>query len=198
MLALCCLFNIISCVSPERVLEIAECIRKGDREAFSEIVDEYQGFVYSFSLRLVRGNRDSAYDLSSEVFLRVLTQLSKYKPEYPFKSWLGRVTYTTGLNYIRKKRETIQIEDLQEDVPFQVPDDSPTPEEEVIQQFTKEDVSNALNKLKPDFRAIITLCDIEGVSYEEAASILGIPTGTVRSRLSRARSALKDSLDGTL
>ncbi|HOR46807.1 MAG TPA: sigma-70 family RNA polymerase sigma factor [Caldisericia bacterium] len=185
-------------MSPERVLEIAECIRKGDREPFSEIIDEYQGFVYSFSLRLVRGNRDSAYDLSSEVFLRVLTQISKYKPEYPFKSWLGRVTYTTGLNYIRKKRETIQIEDLQEDVPFQVPDDSPTPEEEVIQKFTKEDVSKALNNLKPDFRAIITLCDIEGVSYEEAASILGIPTGTVRSRLSRARSALKESLDGTL
>lgn len=184
-------------VTPQEIIQIAGKIKKGDREAFREIVEEYQGFVYNFSLRLTN-NRESAYDLTSEVFLRVFIQLPKYKPEFPFKSWLGRVTYTTGLNFLRQKRETIHIEELQEDVPFQVPDGSPTPEDEVVTKSIKDAVATAIEKLKPAFRAIITLCDIQGISYDDVASILKIPTGTVRSRLSRARQSLKDAIDGTI
>ncbi len=185
------------CVTPQEIIQIADKIKEGDKDAFRAIVEEYQGFVYNFSLRLTN-NRESAYDLTSEVFLRVFTQLPKYRPDFPFKSWLGRVTYTTGLNFLRQKRETIHIEELQEDVPFQVPDDSPTPEDEVVTKSVKDAVAKAIGGLKPPFRAIITLCDIQGVSYDDAASILKIPTGTVRSRLSRARQALKDILDGTI
>lgn len=185
-------------VTPEQIVRIAVSVRKGDRESFGPIVEEYQGFVYNFALRLVGGDRERAYDLSSEVFLRVFANLSKYSPDYPFKSWLGRVTYTTGLNYLRKKKETVHIESLAEEVPFQVPDDSPNPEEIVVNAQIKEAIEKAIVQLKPDFRAIITLCDIQNVSYEDASKILGIPTGTVRSRLSRAREALKSKINGTI
>jgi len=183
-------------VEPQRILEIARHINSGDREAFAFIVEEYQHFVYNFSLRLT-GNRDSAYDLASEVFLRVFQQLSKYRPDYPFKSWLGRVTYTTGLNFLRKRRGEIQLDALTDDVPFEVRDDSHLPEEIVLDEATKKEIQVAIMKLKTDFRAIIILCDIEEVSYEDTANILGIPMGTVRSRLSRARDALRKILNGT-
>jgi len=183
-------------VEPQRILEIARSIASGDRETFSSIVEEYQHFVYNFSLRLT-GNRDAAYDLASEVFLRVFQQIHKYRPEYPFKSWLGRVTYTTGLNFMRKRKGEIQLDALTEDVPFEVCDDSHLPEEIVLDHSTKQEVQTAMMKLKTDFRAIIVLCDIEEVSYEEASRILGIPMGTVRSRLSRARDALRRILNGT-
>ncbi len=183
-------------VEPQDVVKIAKKIEKGDNEPFAEIVEEYQGFVYNFSLRLT-GNRENAWDLASEVFMRVLSQLSKYSPEFPFKSWIGRVTYTTGLNYLRKHKRTIQIESLAGDVPFEVPDDGEIPDDVVIDNSIRKSVSDAIQKLKPDFRAIITLCDIEELSYEDAAQALSIPLGTVRSRLFRARSALKKILNGT-
>ncbi|HOO97705.1 MAG TPA: sigma-70 family RNA polymerase sigma factor [Caldisericia bacterium] len=183
-------------MEPQDVVKIAKKIEKGDNEPFAEIVEEYQGFVYNFSLRLT-GNRENAWDLASEVFMRVLSQLSKYSPEFPFKSWIGRVTYTTGLNYLRKHKRTIQIESLAGDVPFEVPDDGEIPDDVVIDNSIRKSVSDAIQKLKPDFRAIITLCDIEELSYEDAAQALSIPLGTVRSRLFRARSALKKILNGT-
>ena len=187
---------IITLVEPKEIVKIAGKIEKGDNEPFAQIVEEYQGFVYNFSLRLT-GNRDSAWDLASEVFMRVLSQLSKYSPEYPFKSWIGRVTYTTGLNYLRKHKRTIQIESLAGDIPFEVPDDGKDPGDVVVDDSIRANVSNAIQELKPDFRAIITLCDIEEMSYEDAAAALNIPLGTVRSRLFRARSALKKILNGT-
>lgn len=187
---------IITLVEPQDVVKIAKKIEKGDNEPFAQIVEEYQGFVYNFSLRLT-GNRENAWDLASEVFMRVLSQLSKYSPEYPFKSWIGRVTYTTGLNYLRKHKRTIQIESLAGDIPFEVPDDGEIPDDVVVDNSIRKSVSDAIQKLKPDFRAIITLCDIEELSYEDAATALNIPLGTVRSRLFRARSALKKILNGT-
>jgi len=183
-------------VKPERVIEIAESVSVGDNEPFAEIVEEYQGFVYNFSLRLT-GNREWAWDLSSNVFMRVLAKLHKYNPGYPFKSWIGRITYTLGLNFIRKNKRSIQLESLGGEINFEVPDKDDTPETKAIILVTKEKVQRAIALLKPDFKAIVTICDIEEMSYKEAADILKIPLGTVRSRLFRARKELKEKMDGT-
>ena len=183
-------------MKPERVVEIAESVSIGNNDPFSEIVEEYQGFVYNFALRLT-GNRESAWDLSSDVFMRVLAKLHKYNPSYPFKSWIGRITYTLGLNFIRKNNRSIQLEALAGDINFEVSDNEDSPEKQTLTAITKEKVQKTINLLKPDFKAIITLCDIEEMSYKEAASILKIPLGTVRSRLFRARSELKVKLNGT-
>ena len=129
--------------------------------------------------------------------MRVLAKLHKYNPSYPFKSWIGRITYTLGLNFIRKNNRSAQLEALGGDINFEVPDKGDTPDKQAIALVTKEKVQKAINLLKPDFKAIITLCDIEEMSYKEAASILRIPLGTVRSRLFRARSELKEKLGGT-
>ena len=183
-------------MKPERVVEIAEAVFAGDNEPFAEIVEEYKDFVYNFSLRLT-GNREWAWDLSSDVFMRVLAKLDKYSPEYPFKSWIGRVTYTLGLNFIRKNKRSIQLESLGGEINFEVPDKGELPDDKMLGIVTKDMIEKAVAGLKPDFRAIITLCDIEELSYKEAADVLKIPLGTVRSRLFRARVELKEKLNGT-
>ncbi|MEZ4812098.1 MAG: sigma-70 family RNA polymerase sigma factor [Caldisericia bacterium] len=183
-------------MKPERVTEIAVQVSMGNNDSFAEIVEEYQDFVYNFSLRLT-GNREWAWDLTSDVFMRVLAKLDKYSPEYPFKSWIGRVTYTLGLNFIRKNKRSVQLESLGGEINFEVPDKSETPDDATDRKITVDQINKAIHELKPDFKAIINICDIEEMSYKEAADILKIPLGTVRSRLFRARAELKEILNGT-
>lgn len=180
-------------VSPQEITEIAMKIGKGDHESFAGIVEEYKGFVYNFSSQM-SGSKELALDLTQEIFLRVFSQLSKYKPDFPFKSWLGRVAYTTTLNYLRKKRETIAIESLASEMPFEVRDDKDTPEEAFLEKVTKESVTKAISMLKPELRAVVVLCGIEGIDTSSAASMLGIPEGTVKSRFWRAKEDMKQHI----
>ena len=177
-------------MSPQEITEIAMKITKGDNESFAGIVEEYKGFVFNFANQM-SGSRDLAQDLTQEIFLRAFSQLSKYKPDFPFKSWLGRVAYTTTLNYLRKKRETIAIESLAQESPFEVKDDTQTPEDALMEKVTKESVSKAIAMLKPDLRAVVVLCGIQGVEISHAAAMLDIPEGTVKSRFSRAKDDMK-------
>lgn len=177
-------------MSPQEITEIAMKISKGDHESFAGIVEEYKGFVYNFSNQM-SGSKELALDLTQEIFLRAFSQLSKYKPDFPFKSWLGRVAYTTTLNYLRKKRETIAIESLAQETPFEVGDDKDTPEEVLLEKVTKESVTNAIKMLKPELRAVVILCGIECVDTASAASMLGIPEGTVKSRFWRAKEEMR-------
>jgi RNA polymerase sigma-70 factor (ECF subfamily) len=177
-------------VSPQEITEIAMKINKGDNESFAGIVEEYKGFVYNFANQM-SGSKELALDLTQEIFLRVFSQLSKYKPDFPFKSWLGRVAYTTTLNYLRRKREGIAIESLAQDTQFEVKDDSNSPEDAIIEKVTKESVTRAVSLLKPDLRAVVVLCGIQGLETSSVASILGIPEGTVKSRFWRAKEEMK-------
>lgn len=181
-------------MSPQEITEIAMKIAKGDNESFAGIVDEYKGFVFNFANQM-SGSRELAQDLTQEIFLRAFSQLSKYKPDFPFKSWLGRVAYTTTLNYLRKKRETIAIESLAQESPFEVKDDThQTPEDALLEKVTKESISKAISTLKPDLRAVVVLCGIQGVEISQAAAMLGIPEGTVKSRFSRAKEDMKQAI----
>ncbi|NTU61220.1 MAG: RNA polymerase sigma factor [Caldiserica bacterium] len=180
-------------VSPQEITEIAMKITKGDNEPFAGIVDEYKGFVFNFASQM-SGSRELAQDLTQEIFLRVFSQLSKYKPDFPFKSWLGRVAYTTTLNYLRKKRETIAIESLAQESPFEVKDDTKLPEDVLLEKVTKESVTKAIASLKPDLRAVVVLCGIQGIEISQAAAMLDIPEGTVKSRFSRAKEDMKQAI----
>ena len=180
-------------MSPQEITEIAVKIRRGDTESFSPIVEEYKGFVFNFANQM-SNSRELAGDITQEIFLRVFTQLSKYRPDFPFKSWLGRVAYTTTLNYLRKKRESIQIESLAQDAPFEVKDESTAPEDVIIEKVTRETVRMAISRLREDLRAVVVLCEINGVDISEASAILEIPEGTVKSRLFRAKAQIKETI----
>ena len=157
---------------------------------WDEVVERHSDRVYRLAYRLT-GNRPDAEDLTQEVFVRVFRSLSSYTPG-TFEGWLHRITTNLFLDTVRRKAR-IRFEALPDDAerlesrdrgPAQVYDET----------HFDHDVQAALDALPPDFRAAVVLCDLEGLSYEEIASTLGIKIGTVRSRIHRGRSALRAAL----
>ena len=162
--------------------------------SWDEVVTRHSARVYRLAYRLT-GNKHDAEDLTQEVFVRVFRSLSSYTPG-TFEGWLHRITTNLFLDTVRRKAR-IRFEALPEDAerlasrgqagmesPAQLYDDT----------HFDADVQAALDALPPDFRAAVVLCDLEGLSYEEIASTLGIKIGTVRSRIHRGRSALRAAL----
>lgn len=157
--------------------------------SWSEIVEDYAEQVYRLAYRLT-GNQHDAEDLTQDTFIRVFNALDSYKPG-TFDAWLYRVTSNAFLDMVRKSNkykfsdntglEDISGEDL---TPGQIVD---------LQEFDPV-LQAALVSLKPDFRVPLVLRDVEGLSYDEIATTLGIRLGTVRSRIHRARSLVKDYL----
>ena len=167
-----------------------EAVEAWQPPTWDEVVTRHSARVYRLAYRLT-GNQHDAEDLTQEVFVRVFRSLSSYTPG-TFEGWLHRITTNLFLDTVRRKAR-IRFEALPDDAerlesrdrgPAQVYDET----------HFDADVQAALDALPPDFRAAVVLCDLEGLSYEEIASTLGIKIGTVRSRIHRGRSALRAAL----
>ena len=157
--------------------------KAGDREAFGRLVDRFQAPVY----RVVRGilsDASDAEDVAQEAFLRAYESLAKFRGESGFFTWLYRIAVNEALR-ARKRRSFAPIDAVPEaEAPRpEVPDeDGPTPAA----------LERLLGQLSDEFRAIVVLRDLEGLSYQEIAETLEIPMGTVESRLFRARRELRE------
>jgi len=158
---------------------------------WEQIVSEHSARVYRLAYRLT-GNQHDAEDLTQEVFVRVFRSLSSYTPG-TFEGWLHRITTNLFLDQVRRKQR-IRFDALAENAAERLPGRDPGPERAFEHGNLDIDVQEALDELSPDFRAAVVLCDIEGLSYEEIAATLDIKLGTVRSRIHRARSQLRESL----
>ncbi|ADG98547.1 RNA polymerase, sigma-24 subunit, ECF subfamily [Segniliparus rotundus DSM 44985] len=161
-----------------------------DMPSWEALVREHGARVYRIAYRLT-GNQQDAEDLTQETFLRVFRSLHAYRPGV-FEGWLRRIATNLFLDQARRKTK-IRMEALPEDYE-RVPSGAPSPEEVLVDADLDPALQSALDSLPPDFRAVVVLCDIEGLSYEEVATSLGVKLGTVRSRLHRARQAIRDSL----
>jgi RNA polymerase sigma factor (sigma-70 family) len=160
--------------------------------SWEEIVRAHSARVYRLAYRLT-GNPHDAEDLTQEVFVRVFRSLSSYTPG-TFEGWLHRITTNLFLDQARR-RQKIRFDALAEDSEQRLPGRAPTPEGALHDQLFDADVERALSALPPDFRAAVVLCDIEGLSYDEIAAILGVKLGTVRSRIHRGRAMLRRALE---
>lgn len=158
---------------------------------WEEIVSTHSARVYRLAYRLT-GNQHDAEDLTQEVFVRVFRSLSTYTPG-TFEGWLHRITTNLFLDSVRRKQR-IRFDALGEDAADRLPSREPTPQQHFNDTHFDADVQQALDTLAPDFRAAVVLCDIEGLSYEEIATTLGVKLGTVRSRIHRGRSHLRKAL----
>jgi RNA polymerase sigma-70 factor (ECF subfamily) len=158
---------------------------------WDEIVDQHSARVFRLAYRLT-GNRHDAEDLTQEVFVRVFRSLSTYTPG-TFEGWLHRITTNLFLDQARRKQR-IRFDGLTDDRTERLTSDAPTPDAAYADQRFDDDVERALATLPPDFRAAVVLCDVEGLSYEEIAEILGAKLGTVRSRIHRGRTLLRSAL----
>jgi RNA polymerase sigma-70 factor (ECF subfamily) len=159
--------------------------------SWEEIVSTHSARVYRLAYRLT-GNQHDAEDLTQEVFVRVFRSLSTYTPG-TFEGWLHRITTNLFLDSVRRKQR-IRFDALGEDAADRLPSREPTPQQYFHDTHFDADVQQALDTLAPDFRAAVVLCDIEGLSYEEIATTLGVKLGTVRSRIHRGRSHLRKAL----
>jgi RNA polymerase sigma-70 factor, ECF subfamily len=157
---------------------------------WDEVVRQHAPRVYRLAYRLA-GNPQDAEDLTQETFVRVFKSLASYQPG-TFEGWLHRITTNLFLDLVRR-RQRIRFDAL--------PDDSErlagrerSPEQVYADSHLDPDIQRALDALHPDFRVAVVLCDIEGLSYEEIATTLGIKLGTVRSRIHRGRLQLREAL----
>lgn len=168
--------------------------RQGEGRAFSELVARYQDRVYRFLLRLTR-SRDDAMDLTQDTFMRAYQSLDRWQPDALFRTWLFRIARNAAVDRFRRDK-VVEFVDLDEDV--DVPDHAAGPEAvlETAQRFRI--LEEALERLPAEYREIILLREIEGMSYDELAQVLGLQAGTVKSRLSRARAALLDMVQRRL
>ena len=126
------------------------------------------------------------------MFIRVFRSLHSYQPG-TFEGWLHRITTNVFLDKMRRKQR-IRFDALSEESAARLPSREAGPEQAYDATHFDDDVQRALDALPPDFRAAVVLCDIEGLSYEEIATTLGIKLGTVRSRIHRGRALLRDAL----
>ncbi|PZR55091.1 RNA polymerase sigma factor SigE [Xylanimonas oleitrophica] len=160
---------------------------------WDEIVREHSARVYRLAYRLT-GNRHDAEDLTQETFLRVFRSLSGYTPG-TFEGWLHRITTNLFLDSVRRSRR-VRMESMGDDATRVADDDAfGRPERGFEHANLDHDVQAALDALRPEYRAAVVLCDIEGLSYEEIAVTLGVKLGTVRSRIHRARAQLRQELE---
>ena len=175
---------------------------EGDAQAFAELVKKYEKLVYNLSYQ-ASGNADDAFDISQEVFIKVYRSLRKFRGDCRFFTWLYRITMNTVKDYIRsqKRRKTVSLSDYDEDEENpsgtrDIPDEGAEadPEEMTEKKERRELVRQAIGQLSEDHRTVVTLRDMEGYSYEEIAEMLGLEIGTVKSRLNRARLAIKEYL----
>ncbi len=158
---------------------------------WADIVEQHSGRVYRLAYRLT-GNRADAEDLTQEVFVRVFRSLDSYTPG-TFEGWLHRITTNLFLDGARRKQR-IRFDALSDERAARLASSTASPDAAYADRTFDDDVERALASLPPDFRAAVVLCDVEGLSYEEIADVLGAKMGTVRSRIHRGRAMLRRAL----
>jgi RNA polymerase sigma-70 factor (ECF subfamily) len=159
---------------------------------WEEVARRYGRFLYSVAYRLT-GNADDAQDLVQEVLLRVRRGLSTYQPG-SMEGWLSRIATNAFLDEVRRRKRR-PVELLPDDLDRSAPG-APPADEDLAAEGLGDDVQAALSRLPEEFRVAVVLCDVVGLSYAEIAERLGVPTGTVRSRIHRGRTMLRQALAG--
>jgi RNA polymerase sigma factor (sigma-70 family) len=174
----------------ERALEDA---RRGDVAGFNQLVYAYQTTIYNVALRTL-GDRDDAADVTQEAFVSAYRNIREFRGG-SFKAWLLRITVNGCYDLLRrrKRRPASSLEALREDDvgDFEPPDPSIGPETLALGSETARTIAGGLATLPEDQRVLVVLCDVRGLSYEEAAEVTSVALGTVKSRLSRARARLR-------
>ena len=172
----------------DRTPDLAEA---WEAPSWEDVVTEHSARVYRLAYRLT-GNPHDAEDLTQEVFVRVFRSLSSYTPG-TFEGWLHRITTNLFLDQARRKAK-IRFDALADDADLRMPSRMPSPDSQMADGMLDDDIEAALADLPPEFRAAVVLCDIEGLTYDEIADVLGAKLGTVRSRIHRGRKMLRAAL----
>lgn len=169
----------------------------GDRHSFDQLVARAYPLVFNTAYRIL-GDHDSAADATQTSFVRAYRSLRTFRRSSSFTTWLYRIVSNVCLDMVRRQKRhghslTLEAED-ESQTEREIPDERAHPERVVLETELQQAVHRALGNLRPEHRVVLTLYDLAGFSYEEIAETLKLPLGTVKSRLNRARLALKEEM----
>lgn len=179
-----------------RQMDFVAAAKRGDRAAFNQLVLAYQELAYNVAWRLV-GDADLAADVTQEAFLSAFRHLDQFKAG-SFRSWLLRIVTNGSYDLLRARRRhpNQSLDDLVDEGSFDAPDPGPLPEKIILRREQIEGINAAIQLLPIEQRSVLVLADVQGLSYEEITAVLEVNLGTVKSRLNRARTRLRDYLMG--
>ena len=171
--------------------QVIEACQQGDRAAFQLLFETYKDKVFSIAVYSSGGDRAVADDVTQHVFLKLFTVIRQFRGDSEFTTWLYRLVVNACLDERRRRKRLVP---WGETVAMMNPSDKKPQEKQYARREVSEAVQAAIGELKPKFRLPILLKYIEGLSYEEIASVMGCSKGTVASRLNRGHSQLAKRL----
>lgn len=180
-------------------LALVEKARRGDNDAFEEIVNRYSRLIYNIALRSASSPEDAA-DITQETFLKAWRSLSAFRGDCALSTWLCRIALNCSCDHARSAKRhftmSLTVPEEEDGKEWDIPETNvhALPEEEIARREEIEAVRQAIAALPEDQRTIVTMRDITGLSYAEIADALELEMGTVKSRINRARAAIKNFL----
>jgi RNA polymerase sigma-70 factor (ECF subfamily) len=170
----------------------------GREDGFEELVRRYQRPIVAYVYRMV-GDYDSALDLAQEVFIKVYNSLGRYRPEFKFSTWIYRIAHNAAIDHLRRQGSfrTEEMEVAGEDGHlFEKPlaSKAPTPEQETERGERRAEIEVVVGQLPSAYRELIVLRHSHDLSYDEIAEVTGLPLGTVKNRIFRARECMRELL----
>ncbi|OON98283.1 MAG: RNA polymerase [Epulopiscium sp. Nele67-Bin004] len=168
-------------------------VQKGDVHAYEQLIKNYESKIYNLCMKILK-DEQYAYDASQEVCLKIWKQIGKFEGNSKFSTWVYRIASNQCLDMLRKNRNVVHFNGDDDEWLLEVEDKTQNIVEHIENVELQNTLKIALDELKEDYRDIIILRDVKEYSYDQISDKLGVSLGTVKSRLSRARSSLKKIL----
>lgn len=172
---------------------IAKAVR-GREDGFEELVRRYQRPITGYVFRML-GNYESALDVSQEVFIKVYNSLERYSSEYKFSTWLYRIAHNAAIDHMRRNsvnQQSLETENADGAYQLQIESPNPSPEQDHERSEWRTEIDAVVKRLPGAYRELILLRHSQDLSYDEIADVTGLPLGTVKNRLFRAREMMRE------